>query len=472
MSTREPRTAARGALLEGPITSTLLRLAWPVFISMLLHTLFNLVNAAWVGRLGPGPLAAVTTSIFATWTLIGGAEMVATGLIALVARHIGAGEPERAGHAAGQGILLACGLGLLTALASRHVPAALFHSLNTPADVTSDGIRYLQPLLLFSLPIFLMITLEGILRAQGDTRTPMRVTLIAVGVNLVLDPFLIFGWGPFPTLGVAGAATATLISQTLGTILFARHFRRRRSVSSTSYAVSPSPASPRPAAALLPRMGRPDPAVLLKILRIGAPRTLSTILFSVVYLLLSKVAAELGTGPLAILGVGNRLESISYLTGSALATAASALVGQNLGAGQPERALESARLATRAGALVTGLIGLLFFVLGRQMFQAFTDDPEIYRQGGDYMKVLALCQPFMGVEIALFGSFAGAGYTLAPTWISVGINLLRIPLAFWVSLSLGLGLMGLVWVLSLTCAARALLLLVLYRRRRWLLATL
>jgi Na+-driven multidrug efflux pump len=170
--------------------------------------------------------------------------------------------------------------------------------------------------------------------------------------------------------------------------------------------------------------------------------------------------------------VGNRLESFSYLTASSLAAASAAVVGQSRGAARTERSRQTARLAAGIGAGVTGLIGLSFFIFGCWMFQLFTTDPGVCAQGGEYMKVLALCQPFMGVEIALFGSFAGAGYTLAPTWISVGISLLRIPLGFWIALSLGQGLMSLAWIISLTCIVRALPLVVLYSRGRWLLVRL
>jgi putative MATE family efflux protein len=373
-----------------------------------------------------------------------------------VARHAGAGEKEKADHASAQGIVLAVLVSALLAFAARPAPAALFAALRTAPEVARDGARYLGPLLLCSLPAFLMITLEGILRAWGNTRTPMLITSAALGANFILDPFLILGWGPFPAWGVRGAAVATILSQSLGAILLIAYFHRHRA------------AYPGIARHLFTRDFRIDFRVMGRLARIGAPPTLSSFLFSVVYLVLSRAAAQMGTAPLAILGVGNRLESFSYLTASSLSIAAATVVGQNLGAGQPERARQAGRVAALLGAGLTGVIGLSFFALGGLLFAAFTSDPEVCARGGEYMKVLALCQPFMGVEIALFGAFAGAGYTLAPTWISAGISLLRIPLSFLVALRWGYGLMGLAWVLSITCVLRALLLLLLYGRGRWL----
>lgn len=445
-----PGSAMQEAIRSGPIRGTLLRLAGPVFVSMLLHTLFTLVNAMWVGRLGSAQLAAVTTAIFATWTLIGLAEMIAVGLVALAARQVGAGRPEEADRVSAQGVLLAVGLSALLALTAPVAPSALFRLLGTAPEVAADGAAYLRLLLYGSLPAFLMITFEAVLRARGDTRTPMRITAAAVGMNLLLDPFLIFGWGPAPRLGVSGAATATILSQALGAALFLRHLGRGRG---------------RPALFLAGR--RPDPAVWLRILRIGAPPFLSSMLYSTVYLFLSRVASQLGTGPLAILGVGNRLESFSWLTASSLAAAASTMVAQNLGGESVERARRTAASGALLGAALAGAVGLTFFLAGPWIFQAFTTDPSVRRDGGEYLRVLALCQPLMGMEIVLAGAFAGAGYTAVPTAISVGVNVLRIPLAFLVALTLGRGLTGLVWMLTVSCGLRGLLMLLIHRRGRW-----
>lgn len=441
---------SRHALLEGPIGSGIVRLAWPVLVSMLLHTVFNLVNAAWVGRLHQAALAAVGTSMFATWIVTGMAEMVATGLVAVSARARGAGDSKRAGHAAGQGLLLATVLSFCFVLSAPFAPRLLFDLIGAEPEVAREGISYLTPLLYGAWPGFLLIALEAISRAAGDTRTPMRFSLLAVGTNLVLDPILIFGWGPVPAFGVAGAAYATVIGLTLGVLGFALHLRRRGALPG-----------------IRPAFRHPDLSMLWLLARIGVPPTLSTILFSVVYLFLSRVAAKLGTTELAVLGLGNRLESICYLSASALGVAAGTMVGQNLGAHRIARARAATRSAMRIALGLGAGLGLLYAATGSWLFGIFGDEPELRRVGGYYMAILAVSQPMMGVEIVLHGAFGGAGYTLAPTLISLGVSLLRIPLAEFCAITLGLGFPGLGWVVSGTCILRGLLLYALHRRDRW-----
>lgn len=446
-----PRSAAEARILGGPVVPTLLRLTGPVLISMVLYTLFNLVDSMWVGRLGAAPLAAVTTSMFASWILLGIAHMIATGVTAVVARQVGAGDRAAADHAAAQGLILATLFALVFALASRNAAPWLFTHLSSDPEVTRAGIAYLGPLLTFSLPFFLSLNLEAILRAHGDTRTPMIVTTVAVLFNLVFDPVLIFGLGPFPEMGVAGAAYATVTAQALAALLLWLHLTRRRSQFRD-----------------LPRsLSRPDGTVMAQILRIGGPTSVSTVLFSFVYLFLSRVAGQLGTDALAILGVGNRLESLCYLTADSLSIATATMVGQNLGAGNIARAKQVGQKAAGLSLALASSLGLIYFVFGPQMFRLFTADPAVVENGGMYMKILAVSQPIMGVEIVLSGVFAGAGYTLAPTWISISTSLLRVPLAQVFALDRGFGLAGLGWVITLTCMLRGLLLYGLYRRDRW-----
>ena len=451
-----PRTAEQERIQSGPLIPTLIRLAAPVFVSMLLYTLFNVVDAIWVGRLGPAPLAAVTTSMFASWILMGVAQMISGGLTAVVARHVGAGEARRADHSAAQGLLLAVVFAVIFAASAREAAPALFRFLGTTPEVADAGRRFLGPLLFFCLPFFLSSNLEAILRAHGDTRTPMVTTSVAVLLNLVLDPPLIFGWGPIPAMGVGGAALATIIAQSLNALLLGILVARRRV------------RFPHLAAELRGI----DLGEMVKLLRIGVPTAFGVVLFSLVYLFLSRVAARLGTDELAILGVGNRLESLCYLSTDSLSIAAATMVGQNLGARNVARAREVGRQGSVVALCLASALGLVYFFWGRELFGLFVREEAVRVEGGLYMRVLALSQPLMGVEILLSGVFVGAGYTLAPTWISSVISVLRIPLAILFAVKLGFGLAGLAWVITLTCIVRGMLMYGLYVRGRWVLTPL
>jgi putative MATE family efflux protein len=439
----------RERILSGPPVPTLLRLAWPVLVSMMLHTLFNLVDTAWVGRLGPGPLAAVATARFAVWTLLGFAEMVSVGLTAYVARRVGSGDWDGARRSTAQGMIGALLVSLPFVALAPVLPRWLFGLLSPDPEVARGGTEYLSWVFAGSSPVFLLVALEAVLRAWGDTRTPMVVTAVALGLNMVLDPLLIFGWGPFPRLEVLGAAVATVVAFAVGSALLLAIVWHRPQV--------------RPAGRAF-RWPWPE---LPGILRIGSPTTLDTLLFSVVYLVLSAWVARLGTAPLAALGVGNRLEALSYLTALSLGVATATAVGQNLGSGRPARARLFVRRALALVSLPAGIFTLLFLFGGRILFGLFTTDPEVLEAGAVFMAILALCQPFVGWEIILYEAYAGAGYTLVPTAISVAMSLLRIPLAYLVVHETPWGLAGVAWVLTLTCMVRALMLWSLLPRRGW-----
>ncbi|MBD3337402.1 MAG: MATE family efflux transporter [Candidatus Eisenbacteria bacterium] len=444
----------RRLVLYGPMVPALLRLAWPVLVSMLLHTLFNLVDSAWVGRVSPAALAAVTTARFAFWTLLGFAEMVSVGLTAHVARFVGAGDPAAARRAAAHGLWGSLLIALPFSVSALFLPAWLFGQLSPDPEVVRNGTVYLQWVFACAPPLFGLIAIEAILRAWGDTRTPMVLTGLALGLNMVLDPLLILGWGPFPRWEVAGAAVATVVSLGFGCAAAVIVLRRR------------------PASA--PRLGDFSPpwSYLAGILRIGLPTTLDTVLFSMVYLSLSAWVGRLGTSAMAALGVGNRLESLSYLTAVSLGVAAATCVGQNLGAGRLQRAR---RMSLRALGLVTipaTFYGLLFLLAGRPLFSIFTQDPEVQRLGALFMAILAVSQPFVGWEIVLFNSYAGAGYTLVPTIISTTVSLLRIPLGYWIVHHTSWGFGGVAWMITVTCMLRAVLLYQIFHRPHWLRARL
>jgi len=201
--------------------------------------------------------------------------------------------------------------------------------------------------------------------------------------------------------------------------------------------------------------------------RVGVPYCLIGMLYSVVYLFYAKIAAHFGDAALAILGIGNRLESITYLTAEGFAVATSTFVGQNLGARNPARAEEGAWRATWIMSALGAGIGVLFLVAPELLLRCFTADAAAIELGIPYLRILAICQIFTGLEGAVGGGFVGAGDTVPPMLIHVGFALVRFPLAAWASWGLGLGIYGIAWTMSLTCILRGVLLAFWFRRGRW-----
>jgi putative MATE family efflux protein len=438
-------------LTQGPLLGALVRLATPVVVMQLCHTLYHWIDVMWVGRLGPAATAALTTSFFAVWTVFALADLAGVAVAATVSRHVGAGDRAQAAFGAAQGTRFAFLFGLLVSIAGVFAAGPLVSLLGAPPDVAAAATAYLRIVYAGAVVSFLYVVGESTLRAAGDTRTPLLVIASSLGLNAALDPLLIFGWGPVPGMGTAGAALATVIAQAFAVAWFGVLALRRH------------PAMPFDFSAL--RRGTLRYA--LAMVRIGLPFCLIGILYSAVYLWLARTAAPFGTAALAVVGIGNRVESLTYLVAVGFGLACEAIVGQNLGAGRPDRAERATWLS--AGLMLAFSVGvslLMWFAPGWLM-GFFVSDAEVIARGVPYLRILAVCQAFAATEIVLNGAFAGAGDTLPPSLISVTVNLLRIPIAGALAHGAGLGLEGIAWTITLTCVVRALIVLAWFRRGRW-----
>ncbi len=440
-----------GVIGHASLARRVFALAWPVMIAMGLGTLYSLVDAYWIGRLGPTALAALSPAHFAAWILWALGAAIEMGIPALVARAVGAGDLDRARRAVAGGLQLALVMGVIVAVVSRAVCRATFDFVGAAPEVSALGEAYLSVLLWGSAAIFVFMAFESVLRAAGDTRTPMFLSVVMLSVNAALDPFLILGWGPFPRWGVTGAAIATVIAHLVGVSAYVLYIARGRT----------------PLRPTWHQIRRPAPAIWGRLLRVGTPGSFNAGLFTLVYLFLSNVVATLGNAPLAVLGVGNRLESINYLIANGFSIAASTMVGQSLGAGDTRLAERAAWMAALQSAIFTGTVGLAFLVFAEPVFGLFSDDVAIVTEGARFLRILALCQLWMGVEIAVFGAFTGAGNTLPPGIISSALSLIRIPLGYLLAFRLELGPVSIWWMLTITSALRGILLAVWFRRGRW-----
>ncbi len=444
-------SAPPNALVSGSLDRVLLRLAGPAILAKALYAALALVDVFWVGRLGAAATAAVNTGFFTSWILQAATTLTAVGILAHVARHLGGGDRARAAHAASQGLVLGVLLGGVLAAAAWFGAPSLFDLLGTSADVRAPGIAYLRVLYLAAPLAFTVTNCEAIMRAAGNTRTPLLVMGGMVLVNAVLDPLLIFGVGPLPRLEVLGAGIATFVAQLVAVGAFAALAVRR----STSLPLS---------RAALERL---DGGLALRLLRVGVPPMAVGALFSIIYLFLSGVAARLGTVELTILGLGNRTEALTYLVSSGFAAATAAVVGQNLGAGAPERAARAAWRSVLWMSVYGTVVGGALVLWPRQVLSLFSTDPEVLATGAAYTRILGFCHGWMAVEIVLDNAFAGAGDTLPPMLISVPINLLRVPLVLWLVAERGAGILAIGWLLSGTAVLRGVLAVLWFRRGGW-----
>jgi putative MATE family efflux protein len=408
------------------------------------HFSFNLIDSIWVGRLiGPAALAAVSTAGFYIWVALNLGEMVEIGLTAVAARRHGEGDPERAARAAAGAVIYALGAGLIVGVAGLLLANPMFRLMTVPPEVARLGHAYLSTWLLGCPLVFGFFAIEATFRAAGDTRTPFAMLAGSVLVSIALDPLLIIGIGPFPRLGVEGAALASVMVRSVGFLLGLAIALRRG----------------------LLRLRAPDWRAIPTIVRIGFPLSLSGVLLSVIYMWLTRFTSRFGTAALAALGIGHKMEGLGFIAISGFALAAGALVGQNLGAGQEGRARAAVQLTLRYCLVVTVTTALLFLLIPGQLVSLFTRDPDVIADGVLYLRVIAFAQIGQSFELILEGALAGAGYTLWPQITSTTLTAMRIPLAAWWSRAFGL--IGIWIALSVTAIARGVAMILFWNKGHW-----
>lgn len=442
-------TPSADPLLSQPIPRALLRLAVPVFLSNLLRVSFQWVDALWVRGLGVDATAAITTSIFATWWVLALNDIVAIGVMAYISQLLGAGQRRRAGVAAGKAIRASFLLGLFGTAAGLLAGPRVFGLMTADPRMIATGGSYLSVVLAAAPLPMMALTCESIMRASGDTRTPLLLDLVAIGLNAILDPLLIYGVGPFPRLEVAGAAWATVVSQL---VLVASYL----ALAARGHRAFP-----------LARRADGPPIRIAGMARVGVPAALIGSMFSVAYIAFTRAASEFGPAAMAVVGVVNRIEAVQFMTSVAIGMAGATLVGQSLGAGRPDRAEQVIRTGQRWGAAIAAMFTVLLASIPPVFLGLFSNDPEVIRLGTPYLRVMALCLILNALEIVTAESVIGSGHTRMMSVIFNGFSLARIPLAFLVPRWTGTGVVGISWVISATCIARGLMIVLWARRGAW-----
>ena len=431
-------------LVSGPLPRTIARVALPAVASSLLMTLFFSVDTYWIGtRVGSTGLAAASTAVFYIWLIVSVAEMVNVGLTAVAARRYGEGRSTEAARIAGDALMLSLVLGVVCTIIGIPLLPYLFSIMHTPPEVGALGVRYLGTYLLGAPLIFGFFAVDAAFRAAGDTRTPFLLLSASVAVTLVLDPVLIVGWGPIPALGVAGAAISTIGTRAVAFALGLTIVGRRGVL----------------------KVGRPDWRTLRQVMRIGLPTAVTGVVFSLIYVLVTRTATQFGTPALAALGIGHRVESWLFMIAVGFGAATAAIVGQNLGAGRPDRAARAGWISVGFCSLFGVAACVVELIMPERFAAIFSHDPAVIAEAAKYLRIAAFSQLGICAEIVLEGALGGAGHTMAPMLTSTSITALRIPLAAWAAARYGSS--GLWWTISLTALARAVGMLAIWKAGRW-----
>lgn len=438
-------------LLQLPISQAIFRLAWPAMTSYFFMMMFNIVDGWWVAKLGADALAGVGAASFIYWAIEAAATLVSTGVNAMIARFVGARDSGPASQVATQGSILAIVLALIVALGGFLFQDATYRLMGLTGPVFAAAHAYMTVILSGLPTIFLVFALDACFRGMGDTKTPLKIIALALVLNAVLDPIFIFGCGPLPRLGVAGAALATVLSQALAIAFFYFQLKKRP---------------------VHLRFNRPLKSVIQismiwRIARIGAPIAIAGVIFSLTYMFLTRIVSVFGTAPIAAMSLGHRLEGLAYFSSLGFSVAAATLVGQYLGAGQPEKAERSAWLTIAYISVFLGGVCVLYLFFARQVFEFFIADPKVVSEGANYLRIIALFEIFLGCEVVFEGAFGGAGDSLPPMVVSVPLTVLRIPLALVLANDLNLGSAGVWWAISTTTAAKGISIAIWFKLGHW-----
>ncbi len=441
--------------LEAPrsVDRDIWSLTWPVILSQSLASAVSLIDIAMLGRLGTETLAAVgyATQFFH----LAQAALMAVGIacVALMARAIGAGQIARARRVFAASLMLSVCAAALVTTATLLSPAPLFRLLNAPESVVRLALPYLQLTLGSSLLLAISLTYENAFRAAKNTRTPLWIASWVTAAKLALNVVLIFGWFGLPRLDLVGAGLATLGSQCLAIVLFVGTAARR------------TPTSPLRLRAVDFARARP---LLGETLLVATPAVAERVLMNLAIMSYFAVMGSYGAVEVAAYTVGVRILAFSWIPGTGFSAAASTLVGQALGAREPDRAERAGWRAVRFAFAVSVVLGIGFVVAREPLARVFTSDPAVVGALGPFMLIMALAQPFMGVHFTLGGALRGAGDTLTPLYGAVLGNWgLRVPFAALFAFGLRVDIVFVWLALSFDHVARAVWMWRAFSRGKW-----
>lgn len=426
-------------------------LAIPAVIENFFQTLLGFVDTYFVSHISLAAVSAVgiTNAVLAIYFALFMAIGVAANV--RIANFLGANQPEKARHISQQSIILAILFGILTGLATWFFAEPLLRLMGIEEEVLELGSLYFRIVGIPSVIMSLMFVMSAILRGAGDTKTPMMISLVINGINALLDYVLIFGFLFIPELGIVGAAIATVISRLIGILALFYYVNREKVL------------------AFRKDYWKLDKGHLMELSTLGAPAAGERLVMRAGQIVYFGFVVALGTNAFAAHQIAGNVEVFSYMIGYGFATAATILVGQQIGAGNLEEAKKYAKLSTQFTVVCMTLLGAVLFFFGDWAATFFTEDPAVINDIGTALKISGVFQPFLAVLMVLTGAFQGANNTKFPMYLTAfGMWAIRTLLVYLLGIQLGWGLAG-VWIaIGIDIAFRAVVLVIQFSRGRWM----
>ena len=436
---------------SGSLNRAIVLLAVPMVLEMCMESLFGLVDIFWVAHLGADAITTVGLTETGLTVVFVTAIGLSTGATAMIARRTGEKDPAGAGVAAVQAILLGLVISAIVAISGYFLAADLLRVLGGSADVVRTGTGYTRMILGGSATIFLLFLINGVFRGAGDAAIAMRALWLANIVNICLNPFLIFGWGPFPQLGVLGSAVGTTIGRGTGVAyqLWALYTGRGRITVRG------------------PQI-RIDVGVMIRLVRLSLTAMFQYLVQMASWVGVVRIVASFSSAAVAANTLAIKIILFAILPSWGMSNAAATLVGQNLGAGKPERAEQAVWRTGLYNVLFLGTVGLLFILFAEPIIGWFTTDPEVVPIAVRGLRLFSYGYLSYAYGMVVSAAFNGAGDTVTPTVLNlICFWAVQIPLAYTLAIPMQFGPAG-AWMAVVTAdTVLAALAILIFRRGKW-----
>ncbi len=436
---------------SGPIGRAITLLAIPMVLEMMMESLFAVVDVFWVAHLGPDAVATVgfTESLLTLLYSVALGLSIAT--TATVARRIGEKNREAAGEVASQALILGFAIAIVLGISGAIFAPDLLRIMGASPSVIASGTGYTRAIYGGSGTVLLLFLLNGVFRGAGDAAIAMRVLWTANMINIVLNPCLIFGLGPFPKMGVAGSGVGTTIGRGCGVLLQLYFLAGGKSrVTVIAHKINPSI------------------SLMLQLLRLSGGGTFQYLVGASSWIFLVRMNASFGSAAIAGYTLALRVIMFALLPSWGMASAAATLVGQNLGAGKPDRAEQSVWRAGFYNMYFLGIVAITFVTFARQIVGIFTTDPQIVPMASSTLRIVAYGYVFYAWGMVISQSFNGAGDTTTPTILNlICFWAWQIPLAWFLAFKAGMGPDGIFTAIAVAQSTLAVASIFVFRRGTW-----
>jgi len=439
----------------GPIGRAILLLAIPMVLEMLMESVFAVVDIYWVSHLGGDVAKEAVATVGLTESLLTVVYALAIGLsigaMAMIARRIGEQNPEGAARSAVQAIALALIVAVVIGAIGAPLAPKLLKLMGGSPWVVDHGSAFTRVMLAGNVTVVMLFMINAIFRGAGDAAIAMRTLWLANWINILLGPCLIFGLGPFPKLGLLGAAIATNIGRGTGALFAVTKLIREGGRFNIER-----------------RHLRIEPSIIGRLLRLSATGTFQVFIGMASWIGLVRIISSFGSNAMAGYTIGIRVILFALLPSWGMANAAATMVGQALGARDPDRAERAVWKAGFYNMIFLGIVGIIFVLFAPQLISLYDPEPEVARYGVDCLRIISYGFLFYAYGMVLGQSFNGAGDTWTPTIINLFVFWLwEIPLGYFLGVALGVGPRGVFFAVTIAFSTLAVVSAIVFRRGRW-----